>query len=94
MKKMILLMSIILIVLSSCFTGSSNLATKKQAEECIAPHNPYNDGSSHDAGFDWARLDGGKCDNRFQSFNEGCSEYYRQLTQYNKCIAKNPRGRK
>jgi hypothetical protein len=88
MKKMILLMSIVSILLSGCYAGSSKSAAKKQSiEECIIPHNPYNDSSGHDAGFDWARLSDGKCDNRSQSFNEGCSEYYRQLAQYNKCTA-------
>jgi len=29
--------------------------TKKAKEDCIAPHNPFNDGSGHDAGFNWAQ---------------------------------------
>ncbi len=88
MKSKILLMSIIAILLSGCFTGTSKITTKKQSlEDCIIPHNPYNDGSGRDVGFDWARLNGGKCENRYPSFNEGCSEYYRESTQYNECVA-------
>lgn len=86
MKNMILFMSIVSMLLSGCFAGPSKTA-KKTIEDCIIPHNSHQDSSGHDAGFEWARLNGGKCDNRSQAFNEGCSEYYRQLTEYDECIA-------
>ena len=61
----------------------------KNKEECIAPQNPYNDGGGHDAGFNWAAETGGDCNGRSNSFNDGCEEYYRQQSKYNKCVEDN-----
>lgn len=89
MKNMILLIAVFAVLLLGCDIGSSKLTSKKQnKEECIEPHNPYNDGGGHDAGFNWAHENGGSCDGRSDSFNEGCAEYFSQLNQYNECIAK------
>lgn len=57
--------------------------------ECVEPNNTYTEGSGHYAGFEWARENGGLCNGNSTSFNEGCEEYYRQLNEYNECIAKN-----
>jgi hypothetical protein len=57
-------------------------------EECSEPQNPYNDGGGHDAGFNWAKENGGGCSGQSTSFNEGCEEYHRQLGRYNECAAK------
>ena len=94
-KPYIVLTSIILLtafifLFSSCDKGSSIFylnMTKKAKEDCIAPHNPFNDGSGHDAGFNWAQDNGVGCIGHSDSFNEGCEEYFRQLNQYNACLA-------
>ena len=86
----ILLLTAFLFLFSSCDKGSSsfNLNMKENAkEDCIAPHNPFNDGGRHDAGFNWAQDSGVGCIGRSDSFNEGCEEYFRQLNQYNACLA-------
>ncbi len=54
--------------------------------DCIEPHNPYNDGGGHDAGFNWAAENGGACEGNSDSFNEGCEEFHRQLDEYNRCL--------
>lgn len=69
-------------------SSDSAVTTSKNIEKCIEPHNPYNDGGGHDAGFNWAIENDGGCNGNSDSFNEGCEEYYRQLNQYNECIAK------
>ena len=53
----------------------------------MTPQNPYNDGGGHNAGFNWAMENGGDCDGNSESFNEGCEEYFRQLYDYNTCVA-------
>lgn len=53
--------------------------------DCEEPENPYDEGSGHYAGFNWAMETGGGCDGNSESFNEGCEEYYNQLNQYNGC---------
>ena len=65
----------------------SQAITSKNIEESIQPHNPYNDGGGHDAGFNWAMENGGGCNGNSDSFNDGCEEYHRQLNKYNECIA-------
>ena len=90
MEKIILLSIICLFAISACDSSSPSSTTKKKktkVEDCISPHNPYGDGGGHDAGFNWAAEKGGNCDGHSDSFNEGCAEYYRQLNEYNECIA-------
>ena len=88
MKKMILLIIILALFFSGCEKSSSTSPIKKtKIEDCISPHNPYNDGGGHDAGFNWAVENGTDCNGNSDSFNEGCAEYYRQLNEYNECIA-------
>ncbi len=90
MKTLILLTLVAAISSSGCDSGLPDYAVKKvkiKAEDCIPPHNPYNDGGGHDAGFNWASDNGGDCNGNSDSFNEGCEEHYRQLNEYNECIA-------
>lgn len=61
----------------------------KNKVECVEPNNTYTEGSGHYAGFEWARENGGACNGNSTSFSEGCEDYYRQLNEYNECIAKN-----
>jgi hypothetical protein len=86
MKKISMLVLAAMLLATGCNSNSSS-SKKTKAEECISPHNPYNDGGGHDAGFNWAEENGGDCNGNSDSFNEGCSEYHRQLSVYNECIA-------
>jgi hypothetical protein len=53
---------------------------------CIGPENPYDDGTGHHAGYDWAEKQGsGECSGNSQSFNEGCEEYETQESDYQTC---------
>jgi hypothetical protein len=92
-KLYIFLLSVLAILFCGCDIGSTNKnfepVSSKNIEECVEPSNPYNDGGGHDAGFNWAMENGGECDGRSDSFNEGCEEYYRQLNKYNDCLVNN-----
>ena len=88
MKKMILISIILALFFSGCEKSPSASQSKKtKIENCIPPHNPYNDGGGHDAGFNWALENGTVCNGKSDSFNEGCAEYSRQLNEYNECMA-------
>jgi hypothetical protein len=77
------------ILFASCDNTSSSFNNAKSIDaECMAPHNPYNNGGGHDAGFNWAAENGDDCNSNSDSFNEGCAEYFRQLNKYNECLAK------
>lgn len=52
--------------------------TNYQTGRAVEPENPYNSGSGHSAGYEWAERTGGACTGKSSSFNEGCEEYYRQ----------------
>ena len=53
---------------------------------CAEPENPYDEGSGHYAGFEWAQEnDPGFCDGNSQSFTEGCEEFQRQQAKYDNC---------
>lgn len=59
------------------------------APNCAEPENPYDEGSGHYAGFEWAENnDPGACDGNSESFIEGCEEYENQETAYEECQAK------
>jgi hypothetical protein len=58
------------------------------ANNCSEPENPYEEGSGHYAGFEWAERTGaGTCDGNSQSFIEGCEEYQNQEADYEECEA-------
>jgi hypothetical protein len=59
-----------------------------EAESCTEPQNPYDEGSGHYAGYEWAAEHSGICETGSTSFNEGCDEYDSQEDAYNKCVAK------
>jgi hypothetical protein len=53
------------------------------------PANPYDDGSGHHAGFEWAeRNDPGVCGGNSTSFIDGCEEFLRQAAAYQTCASK------
>jgi len=54
-----------------------------KSEQLIEPENPYDDGSGHSAGYEWAEEnDPSYCDGNSQSFIEGCQEYLDQQDEY------------
>jgi hypothetical protein len=58
------------------------------APNCTEPENPYDEGSGHYAGFEWAESRGsGSCGGNSQSFIEGCEEYESQEAKYQECEA-------
>ncbi len=84
MKKILFILLVSVIFLSGC---SSNSSESFVSGRCESPSNPYNDGGGHDAGFNWAEeKDVGSCGGKSDSFIEGCEEYLRQQSQYEKCI--------
>ena len=100
MKKILSLIIVSLLILSGCkLQDSTQVKLKDNPQaitndngnkviDCQSPINPYQDDGGHDAGFNWAEENNPSgCDGNSQSFIEGCEEYFRQLNQYNKCVA-------
>jgi hypothetical protein len=46
--------------------------------EPVEMENPFDYGSGHGAGYEWAESSGGNCNTGNSSFDEGCKEYYYQ----------------
>lgn len=93
MKYVLLtLMVAALVVVGGCkssapsqYSGSNG---NTASANCSEPENPYDEGSGHYAGFEWAERNGaGECDGNSQSFNEGCEEYQNQESEYDQCEA-------
>ena len=71
------------------FFGCSSSTPKATGEAaCIEPENPYEEGTGHYAGYEWAAQNGSDCNGNSESFNEGCEEYERQEEEYEACEAK------
>ncbi|MGB2580121.1 MAG: hypothetical protein WBC83_00305 [Minisyncoccia bacterium] len=52
------------------------------SEEYVEPENPYDEGTGHSAGYEWAEEnDVSSCDGNSDSFIEGCEEYLSQQEQ-------------
>jgi hypothetical protein len=72
---------VLALLMSGC--DSTNSKSSDENEEttasCTEPENPYNEGSGHYAGFEWAERNASAgCNGSSQSFNEGCEEYEHQ----------------
>lgn len=53
------------------------------SREYIEPENPYNTGSGHSAGYEWAQENNvSSCGGNSNSFIEGCEEYLSQQEEY------------
>ena len=78
-----------LIILAASVVSCSDPHSSKSPEEkpCIEPENPYAEGTGHYAGYHWAEENGGDCNGRSDSFNEGCEEYHSQEDEYEECEA-------
>jgi hypothetical protein len=71
----------------SDYSGSDS--STASASNCAEPENPYDEGSGHYAGYEWAQSSGsGTCGGNSQSFIEGCEEYESQEAEYQECEAK------
>jgi hypothetical protein len=69
-------------------TPSSSTSSGDEAASCSEPQNPYDEGSGHYAGYEWAEEHSGSCETGSTSFNEGCDEYDSQEDAYDKCVAR------
>jgi hypothetical protein len=82
------------VLLVACTSSSSPDSSSGKQEssasvECVEPQNPYDEGSGHYAGYEWAQeKNPGACGGNSQSFIEGCEEYERQQSEYEDCEAK------
>ena len=69
--------------------SSDSRGEAASAPNCTEPENPYDEGSGHYAGYEWAQSSGsGTCGGNSQSFIEGCEEYENQEAEYQECEAK------
>jgi hypothetical protein len=78
------------------FGCTSNQSTSSGGKEisvhCPEIQNPYDDGTGHYAGFEWAQDNGATtCGGSSDPFIEGCEEYQRQEAEYANCEAKQNR---
>ena len=74
---------------SSAPSGSPDSGGQEAAAtQCTEPENPYDEGTGHYAGYDWAQNNGsGSCAGHSLSFDEGCEEYESQQAKYDDCEA-------
>ncbi len=85
---------VVIVTFASCTSSSSSAhedegQSASSAAECQEPENPYDEGSGHYAGFDWAEKNGSaSCGGNSQSFIEGCEEYQEQLEAFEECTSK------
>ena len=95
MKRFLLALTVAaLMLITGCrsSTPSNSFDSNGEATSaptCTEPENPYEEGSGHYAGYEWARSSGtGTCGGNSQSFIEGCEEYENQEAEYEECEAK------
>jgi hypothetical protein len=83
-----------LVLIVGCKSSASSNPSASDGEatsaaHCTEPQNPYDEGSGHYAGYEWAQSNAsGTCGGKSQSFIEGCEEYESQEAEYEKCEAK------
>lgn len=80
MKTCLFSIMIGLFLLGGCSSRSSENSFQAEDERTIEIVNPYSPGTGHYAGYEWAERTGGDCNGNSNSFNEGCEEYYRQIS--------------
>lgn len=68
--------------------GCNQVSVNKKTPEPII-QNPYDEGSGHYAGYNWAQENGGDCSASSDSFNEGCEAYYNQLNRHSEWVKNN-----
>jgi hypothetical protein len=68
---------------------SSTQSSPEADAHCTEPENPYDAGTGHYAGYEWAEKNNpGTCGGSSQSFIEGCEEYQQQESEYADCQAR------
>ena len=94
MKRLLMLLTVAgFLLLAGCKStapsdSSDSNGESASAASCTEPENPYDEGSGHYAGYEWAERTGsGTCGGNSQSFIEGCEEYQRQESDYEDCEA-------
>jgi|ERR1035437_5846147 hypothetical protein len=65
----------------------SSGVTAKPDCSSLAPHDPYDEGSGHYAGFEWG-ASGNDCGGNSDSFITGCEEYQNQENAYRYCLSR------
>jgi hypothetical protein len=85
MKIVVLVAFLFGALLVGCNSSTNNSESGSSA--CVEPENPYEEGTGHYAGWEWAAEHDGSCESASQSFNEGCEEYDQQEAEYQKCEA-------
>jgi hypothetical protein len=71
---------------TSSTTSSNSDGAEAAQKECTEPENPYDEGTGHYAGYEWAEQNSpSACGGRSQSFIEGCEEYQQQESEYEDC---------
>jgi hypothetical protein len=81
------LMGFVLLIGCTSSNSSKNNQGRTAIPSCTEPENPYDEGTGHYAGYEWAESNGGACGGSSQSFKEGCEEYERQESEYQECEA-------
>src|SRR5436309_1837293 len=83
-------MSLLLGCTSSSSTSSDSSDNDEAAPvNCTEPENPYDAGSGHYAGYEWAEEHNpSSCGGSSRSFIEGCEEYQEQESAYQECEPK------
>ena len=79
-----------LLLLVSCKSTAPPESSNEEATptHCTEPENPYDEGTGHYAGYEWAEKNSGTCGGSSQSFTEGCEEYEHQESEYEECEAR------
>lgn len=80
-------------IIYSIFSSDSNNShdsnyRSSYSSDCsdLEPENPYNSGTGHYAGFEWAENKGvSSCGGNSDSFIEGCEEYLSQEETFENC---------
>ena len=88
MRYFLLCIGIGVCLLSSCSKPKEAEDSPSEAKkDCssLEPHNPYDEGTGHYAGFDWGAK-GKSCGGNSTSFVEGCEEYEAQEEAYDACV--------
>jgi hypothetical protein len=74
---------------NSSKTSDSDEPRNNVGGHCAEPENPYDEGTGHYAGYEWAQENGsGSCNGSSESFNEGCEDYETQDSEYEECEAR------
>ena len=81
MRIQLLCLSALTLLVAGC-GQSSGIRTTRETNSEYEMGNPYDEGTGHYAGYEWAERTGEDCNGNSDSFNEGCEEYYRQAEAY------------